>query len=146
VKRRVLAVLAGFLVIVVLSIGTDQILHATGVYPPWGQNMADSLFVLATAYRILYGILGCWVAARLAPDRPMGHAMALGWIGVLRPSRGVFRRAEKPRARAALVLDRDRGDLPPLRVARGLDPPGPAGIARLRNIERGGSAWNPLWK
>ena len=79
--RSVLAVLAGFVVIFVLSLGTDAILHATGVYPPWGQPMADSLFVLATAYRILYGVLGCWVTARLAPDRPMAHAMVLGAIG-----------------------------------------------------------------
>ena len=79
--RSVLAVLAGFVVIFVLSLGTDGILHATGVYPPWGQTMSDSLFGLATAYRIVYGILGCWVAARLAPDKPMKHAMILGVIG-----------------------------------------------------------------
>jgi hypothetical protein len=79
--RSALAVLAGFVVIFVLSLGTDAILHATGVYPPWGQTMADSLFGLATAYRIVYGVLGCWVTARLAPDRPMAHALVLGAIG-----------------------------------------------------------------
>jgi len=79
--RSVLAVLAGFVVIFVLSLGTDVILHSSGVYPPWGETMANSLFGLATAYRIVYGILGCWVAARLAPDKPMKHAMILGVIG-----------------------------------------------------------------
>ncbi len=79
--RSVLAVLAGFVVIFVLSLGTDGILHATGVYPPWGQTMSDSLFGLATAYRIVYGILGCWVTARLAPSQPTKHAMILGAIG-----------------------------------------------------------------
>jgi hypothetical protein len=29
------------------------------------------------------GILGCYVAARLAPGRPLGHALALGVIGAL---------------------------------------------------------------
>lgn len=77
----VLAVFAGFVVIFVLSLGTDVILHATGVYPPWGQSMSNSLFGLATAYRIVYGILGCWVTARLAPNAPMKHAMILGVIG-----------------------------------------------------------------
>lgn len=81
--RSILAVLAGFVVIFVLSLGTDQILHATGIYPPWGQTMSDSLFDLATAYRILYGVFGCWVAARLAPARPMAHAMVLGVIGLV---------------------------------------------------------------
>ena len=81
--RSVLAVVAGLVVIFGLSIGTDQILHAAGIYPPWGQPMSDGLFAIATLYRIVYGVLGCWVAARLAPARPMAHAMALGWIGVV---------------------------------------------------------------
>ena len=81
--RSVLAVVAGLVVIFVLSLATDQILHATGVYPPWGQPMPDGLFAIATLYRIVYGVLGCWVAARLAPNRPMAHAMVLGGIGVV---------------------------------------------------------------
>jgi hypothetical protein len=83
IGRSVLAVLAGFVAIVVLSVGTDVALHASGIYPPWGTTMADSLFGLATAYRIVFGVLGCWVAARLAPDRPMVHAAALGVVGVV---------------------------------------------------------------
>ena len=43
----------------------------TGIYPPMGEIMSDRLFVLSTAYRIVYGIIGCCVTARLAPDRPM---------------------------------------------------------------------------
>ena len=78
-----LAILAGLAVNVVLGLGTDQILHATGVYPPWGQSMANSLFALATAYRIGFGVLGAYVTARLAPDRPMWHAIALGVVGVV---------------------------------------------------------------
>ena len=45
--------------------------------------MADALFVLATAYRIIYGVAGCYIAARLAPDRPMQHALALGVVGLV---------------------------------------------------------------
>jgi hypothetical protein len=81
--RRVGAVLAGFLIIVILSIGTDAVLHITGVFPGFGKPMADSLFLLATAYRIVYGVVGCYVTARLAPDRPMQHALILGAVGVL---------------------------------------------------------------
>jgi hypothetical protein len=44
--------------------------------------MSDALFVLATAYRIVYGIAGGYVAARLAPDRPMTHALVLGVVGL----------------------------------------------------------------
>lgn len=81
--RSVVAVLAGVLVIVVLSIATDVALHTSGVYPPLGQPMADRLFVLATAYRVAYGVLGGYLTARLAPRRPMAHAVVLGVIGLV---------------------------------------------------------------
>ena len=81
--RRVGAVFAGLLAIVVLSIATDMALQVTGVYPPFGQPMSDALFLLATAYRIVYGVAGSYMAARLAPDRPMQHALALGVVGLV---------------------------------------------------------------
>ena len=79
----VLAVVAGMLTVVALDLGIDSILHATGVYPPWGKPMAERLFLLAMAYRIADGITGGYVAARLAPSRPLLHAMILGGIGVV---------------------------------------------------------------
>jgi hypothetical protein len=39
------------------------------------------LNLLALAYRCVYGALGSWIAAALAPRRPMLHAMILGGIG-----------------------------------------------------------------
>ena len=81
--RGTLAVLAGLIVNVVLGVGIDQVLRATGVYPLAGQAMSDSLFALATAYRIVIGIASGWLVARLAPDRPVGHAVALGVIGTV---------------------------------------------------------------
>jgi drug/metabolite transporter (DMT)-like permease len=81
--RSAIALAAGLLVGVVLSLGTDQILHVLKVYPPWGQTMSDGLFMLATAYRVVYTILGSYIAARLAPDRPMWHAMVLGVVGLV---------------------------------------------------------------
>ena len=81
--RRMSAVVAGFVAVVVLSLGTDAVLHGTGVFPGWGEPMGNALFLLATAYRTVYGIAGGYVAARLAPDRPMTHALILGIVGVL---------------------------------------------------------------
>src|SRR5262245_27466370 len=81
--RSIGAVLAGFLTIVITSIGTDIIMHATGIFPTSGQPMSNGLWMLTTAYRFLYGVLGCYVAARLAPGRPMMHAMALGVAGLV---------------------------------------------------------------
>jgi hypothetical protein len=81
--RRFGAVSAGLLAIFALSTATDMALHASGVFPPYGQPMSDALYVLALAYRFAYGIVGCWIAARLAPDRPMHHALVLGLVGVV---------------------------------------------------------------
>jgi len=82
IPKSIGALFAGFVVVVVLSLGTDLALHATGVMPPWGERMSDALFLLATAYRTLYTIAGSYVTARLAPHRPMKHALAGGVIGL----------------------------------------------------------------
>jgi len=81
--RSAVALVTGLLVGVILSLGTDQILHVLKIYPPWGQTMSDELFMLATAYRVVYTILGSYIAARLAPYRPMWHAMVLGVVGLV---------------------------------------------------------------
>lgn len=88
--RRGLAVAAGVIVVVVLSIGTDAVLHATGVFPPIGQAMSNGLFVLATAYRTVYGVAGGYVAARSAPDRPMLCAVTVGIVGFVLGMIGVL--------------------------------------------------------
>ena len=81
VGRSIGAVVGGIVVGVVLTLITDLVLHAVGVYPPWGQPVSDGPLVLATAYRIVFGIVGSYVTARLAPDRPMRYAMIAGSIG-----------------------------------------------------------------
>lgn len=83
ILRSIGAVFAGFVVVVVLSLGTDMVLHASGVFPAWGQPMSDALFLLATVYRILYAVLGSYVTARLAPRAPMKHALAGGVVGLV---------------------------------------------------------------
>jgi hypothetical protein len=89
--RSTTALLAGLVVIFVLSLGTDQILHVLGVYPPWGQPMYEpGLNLLALAYRCVYAVLGCYLAARLAPYAPMLHALALGMVGVVLSSIGAY--------------------------------------------------------
>jgi hypothetical protein len=88
VPRRIGALLAGLVAVVVLSTVTDMVLHATGVFPPMGQPMSDGLFLLALAYRLVYGVAGSYIAARLAPDRPMQHALALGVVGLVLSTAG----------------------------------------------------------
>ncbi len=80
--------LAGFLATAILSIATDLAMHATGVFPPEGRPMSDELFMLATFYRMIYTVVGGYITARLAPNRPMTHAWILAIIGVLAATAG----------------------------------------------------------
>jgi hypothetical protein len=82
IGRSVGALAAGFVVAVVLSLGTDVVLHAVGLFPTLGTPMADRLLLLATGYRTLYGLVSAYVVARLAPDRPLQHALVGGGIGM----------------------------------------------------------------
>ena len=82
-KKSIWAVVAGVLFIIVVTTLADIALHMTGVFPPVGQPISDSLALLATSYRIVISVLGAWFTARLAPDKPMKHAMILGYAGTV---------------------------------------------------------------
>ena len=83
--RSVWAVLAGFILIGILSFGTDAIMRAMS---PWafdelGAPTNMPILLVSMLYSAVYGVVGCYVAARLAPSSPMKHALILGVIGVL---------------------------------------------------------------
>ena len=85
-RRSIFAVVAGLVINGVLSTATDFLLVAVGVFPPLSEfgnpeSFSDSLLLLALVYRTLYGVLGCYLTARLAPSRPMVHSLSLGSIG-----------------------------------------------------------------
>ena len=84
VLKGIGAVLAGFLVVVVTSICTDLILETTGYLPPPSHPELTTAGMLAVAlvYRTAYTILGGYVTAWLAPNKPEAHAIALGGVGM----------------------------------------------------------------
>lgn len=87
--RSVLAVLAGIIFIVAASTGTDLALERT-VLPAMNTAQASPpLLALALAYRVLFGVIGGWITAKLAPSRPMTHAVVLGVIGTAAALAGV---------------------------------------------------------
>jgi hypothetical protein len=83
IGRSILAILAGFVLVVILSIGIDVALRVVGIFPAFNTRMSDSLFLLATAYRTVIGAAGSYLTARLAPNRPMEHALLGGAIGLV---------------------------------------------------------------
>jgi multisubunit Na+/H+ antiporter MnhB subunit len=82
IGRSIGALVAGALTGIILSIGTDAVLRAAGIFPALSQPMSDALFLFATTYRTVYGVAGSYIAARFAPNRPMLHALVLGAIGL----------------------------------------------------------------
>ena len=80
--QSVWAIFAGFLFVVILSLVTDAIFQKLGVFPTLGEYTADKRLMLATAYRVIFGVIGSYITARLAPHSPMRHALIGGCIGI----------------------------------------------------------------
>jgi H+/Cl- antiporter ClcA len=82
-RKSIWAVAAGVLVVVVVTTVVDVVLHVAHVFPPTDQPIDNSLALLATSYRVVISVAAAWLTARLAPDRPMKHALMLGYVGVV---------------------------------------------------------------
>lgn len=83
IGKSILALVAGMLTAIILSLGTDLGLHAVGLTPPLGQPRSDPWLLLATTYRTIYGVIASYIVARLAPNHPMQHALIGGFIGLV---------------------------------------------------------------
>jgi hypothetical protein len=83
--RSVWAILAGFILIGVLGFGTDAIMRAMSPWAFDANGAATNFWILVVqmVYSAVYGVVGCYAAARLSPSNPMKHAMILGFIGIL---------------------------------------------------------------
>jgi hypothetical protein len=85
------AVLAGLVVISALAAVTDTAFQQLGLLSiPQEVKVTNAQALLALSYHIAYVIFGCYLAARLAPSRPMAHALALGVIGVCMSTLGLI--------------------------------------------------------
>jgi hypothetical protein len=90
--RNILSVLAGFITVFALSVGTDLVMESTGVLPPATQPEAyvPWMLGLALAYRTIITVFGGWITAKLAPAPKRKHVMALGIIGTIGGIVGIF--------------------------------------------------------
>lgn len=90
ILQSIAAVIAGAAISILLEVGTDAAMRAAGIFPKVEGSMSDALFALATAYRTIYGVLGAYTTARLAPNRPMMHALILGALGTVAAAAGAI--------------------------------------------------------
>lgn len=88
--KSILAILAGTVFIVITHTGTDFILESLGIFPPPPNRAAPGqrfdvtwMVALALIYRIIFQIAGGYITAKLAPSRPVLHAVILGGIGLV---------------------------------------------------------------
>lgn len=86
------AVVAGFITVVILSIGTDFVLETLGIFPPASQPelFGGWMLVVALAYRSVYAVIGGYVTARLAPNPTMRYVVILGILGLIGGIMGVI--------------------------------------------------------
>lgn len=82
--RSVLAVVAGFLVIGVLAVGTASLLRSASPaqFDAAGNPVTVAMMLVQLLYVGVYATFGCWLAGRLAPGRPMLHALVVGVLGL----------------------------------------------------------------
>ena len=88
--KKVWAVSAGFLTVVILSVGTDSVLEAVGIFPPPTHGLFEPwMLALAFVYRSVYTIVGGYVTASLAPINPKRLVTILGILGTVAGLAGV---------------------------------------------------------
>jgi hypothetical protein len=96
ILKSIGAILAGFVFVVIISVLTDMILQKTNTMKqPFDLN--PSWFIaFVIFYRTLYGTIGSYITATLAPNRPMRHAMIGGIIGFVLSILGAIAMWDKP--------------------------------------------------
>ena len=87
--RRSLAVVAGFVAVAVLSIGTDALMHGTGVFPAETAAMTTGLFGIAAIYRALFTVVGGAITTALSREASYLPAQILAGLGLLGGLAGV---------------------------------------------------------
>jgi hypothetical protein len=90
--RSITAVVVGFVVIAALSFGTDFAVKAAvpGAFSANGGTTDPAILLATLAYVGIFATAGCYLTARLAPGRPMAHALVLGLLGLAFNVAGTF--------------------------------------------------------
>lgn len=90
--RSVMVVAVGFVFIAVLSFGTDALVRVAlpDAFDETGRTDRLSVLLLSLGYVAVIAIVGCYLTARLAPSRPMLHAIVVGFLGLIFTAAGTI--------------------------------------------------------
>ena len=82
--KSVIAIIVCFMVGALLCIITDILLDKIGYMKAESfKENSPWVILVVIIYRFIYNVIGCYVAAAMAPARPMRHAMIIGVIGLV---------------------------------------------------------------
>lgn len=92
IVKSIGSVVAGFLVVVILSTIMDRIMEGTGLFPSVANPGAYTswMYVIALIYRTVFTVLAGYVAALIAPENKMLHVWILAIIGFLSGTLGAI--------------------------------------------------------
>ena len=78
------AILAGFVTGAALSVGADFLMEQTNMMSMENfKQSSAAVIVTVILYRFVFNVAGCYLTARLAPDKPMKHVLIIGIIGTV---------------------------------------------------------------
>jgi hypothetical protein len=82
--RSAAAIVVGFVLIGLLAVSSDLALMRAfpAHFDAAGGTRNAALLLTTLGYVTAYATFGCWLTARLAPSRPMFHALVLGALGL----------------------------------------------------------------
>ena len=99
------AIFAGMIAGALLSIGTDLVFEKLNIFPPEGEGLfVWWMLLIALFYRGIYTVTSGYIAATLAPSKPMRHAVILGIIGFVVTLAGSIANWDKSAAWYPVVL------------------------------------------
>jgi hypothetical protein len=82
--KSVGAILAGFALGAILSIGADFLMDKMGIMSMENFKQTSPLIIfIVIAYRFIFNAAGCYLTAKLAPNNPMKHVIIIGIIGTI---------------------------------------------------------------
>jgi hypothetical protein len=79
--KSVLAVVAGFVFTVVVTLALDVVMYNIGMFSRNAVGVTTGAWLIAVLYRFVVGTAGSWITAKFAPRRPLFHALIGGAIG-----------------------------------------------------------------
>ena len=84
ILKSIVAILPGFFLGAILSITTDFLMEKTGMMSMKHFKQSSlTIILIVIAYRIIFNVIGCYVTAYLAPNKPMKHVIIIGIIGTV---------------------------------------------------------------